>query len=119
MKLIGLLFLAMVSSSVYAENQIRITATVNAKVNTQAKMTHIDNETIKEDIYLQTNHKGGLTISLSNSSYGVSALLDYIPVGITPIDFSDKIYLKPTRVGELIVSQKKNKGYLGITISMK
>jgi hypothetical protein len=112
-----LLFYALLSSSLFA-GQITISATIAPHTHTQMKMTHVDSQNIRQDIYLQTNHQG-LTIALSDSSYGSSTLMNYRPMGVIPINFADEIYTKPTRVGELIISQKENKGSLGITISVK
>ena len=81
-------------------------------------ITSVDNKTVREDIYLKTNHSG-FTIALSDSSYGTSTLMNYHPIGVAPINFSDSVYKKSTRVGELIISRKENKGSLGITISVK
>ena len=105
------------SSSLFA-NQITIHATIAPHANTQMKMTQVNALSIKQDVYLQTNHKG-LTISLSNSSYGTSTLMNYRPMTIAPMNFSNKIHTKPTKVGELIISQKENRGSLGITIAVK
>ncbi|SFV54435.1 hypothetical protein MNB_SV-12-981 [hydrothermal vent metagenome] len=106
----------LLSTSLFA-GQISITATVAAHADTQSKITKIDNSSIRQDIYLKTNHQG-LTIALSDSSYG-TPLMNYSPMGVAPINFSDEIYNKSTRVGELIISQKENRGSLGVTIAVK
>ena len=90
-------------SNLISDNQIIIKATVASHANIQTKMTHVDSAIVREDIYLQTNHEG-FTIALSNNSYGTSTLMNYRPIGVAPINFSDKIYNKSTRVGELIIS---------------
>ena len=105
-------------SHLMGDNQIIVRATVASHANIQTKMTHVDNITVREDIYLQTNHQG-LTIALSDSSYGTSTLMNYRPIGVAPVNFSDEIYNKSTRVGELIISRKENRGSLGITIAVK
>jgi hypothetical protein len=107
----------LLSSSLFA-GQIIIKAIVAPHANTQTKLTHVDSQNIRQDIYLETNHQG-LTIALSDSSYGSSTLMNYHPIGVAPMNLADKIYTKPTKVGELIISQKENKGSLGITISVK
>ena len=101
-----------------ANNQIKITATVATHATVQEKITHTDRYTMKQDIYLKNNY-GGLTIALTDSSYGSSTLMNYIPLSINPINFSDDIHTKPTKVAELIISQKENRGSLGITVSVK
>jgi len=112
---LSILFCVVLTTGLLANNQITIRATVAAHANTQTKMTRVDNATVREDIYLQTNHRG-LTIALSDSYYGTSTLMNYSPIGIIPINFSNEIYAKSTKVGELIISQKENRGSLGITI---
>ena len=115
---LSILFCGVLTMGLLANNQIIIRATVAAHANTKTNMTRVDNTTVREDIYLQTNHQG-FTIALSNSSYGTSTLMNYSPIGVAPVNFSDEIYNKSTRVGELIISRKENRGSLGITIAVK
>jgi hypothetical protein len=102
----------------FANNQIHILATVPAHAETKMKILDVDSNSLRQSIYLKTNYRG-LTIATSDSSYGSSTLMNYRPIGVTPINFSDDIYTKSTKVGELIISQKDNRGSLGITISVK
>jgi len=104
-------------SSLIADNTITIRATIAAHAKTQMKTTHVNSNTIRQDIYLKNNHSG-LTIALSDSFYG-TPLINYAPLSTTPMNFSDEINHKYTKVGELIISQKENQGYLGVTISAK
>jgi len=104
-------------SSLIADNTITIRATIAAHANIQMKTTHIDNDTIRQDIYLK-NNCSSLIIALSDNSYG-NTFINYTPLNTNPIKFSDKIHHKSTKVGELIISQKENQGYLGVTISAK
>ena len=114
----SILIISVLSSSLLFASHITIRATVAAHANTQTKTTFIDNGKIREDIYLENNY-GGLTISLTDNSYGSSTLMNYIPLSISPINFSDDIHTKPTKIAELIISQKENKGSLCITVSVK
>lgn len=111
------LFCGVLATGLYA-NQITIRVTVVAHANTQMKTTQVTDSSIRQDIYLETNYQG-LTIALSDSSYGTSTLMNGNPIGTIPMNFSDETYTKLTRVGELIISQKENQGSLGIIISVK
>ena len=113
----SLLATTLLSASLFA-GQITIRATVAAHADTQMKTTFTDSNKIRQDIYLKNNY-GGLTIALTDSSYGSSTLMNYIPLSINPINFSDDIHTKPTKVAELIISKQENKGSLGITVSVK
>ena len=104
------------SSSLFA-GSITIRVTVAPHAQTQMKMTHADISIMKQDIYLKTNHKG-LTISLTDSSYG-APLMNAMPLSTTPMSFSDNVYYTSAKVGELVISQEENGGSLGITISVK
>ena len=99
-------------------SHITIRATVLAHAETQMKMTYSDAYTIKEGIYLKTNHSG-LTISLTEGSQITSAMINHVPLSSSPLSLSDKRYLTSTQVGELVVSQKENHGTLAVTISVK
>jgi hypothetical protein len=112
-----LLLSSLFATSLFS-GQITIRATVPAHAETQMKMVHVDSNSLRQSIYLKTNYRG-LTIALSDSSYGSSTLMNYRHIGVTPINFSDDIYTKSTKVGELIISQKENIGSLGVTISVK
>ena len=106
------------SDMIFAHNQIHITATVPAHAETQMKMLRVDKNILTQSIYLRTNHQG-LTIALSNNSYGSSSLINNRSLSTIPMNFSDKIYSESTKVGELIISQKENHGSLAVTISVK
>ena len=105
-------------NSLFANNQINITAIVPVHAETKMKISSFDKNTLRETLYLKSNHQG-LTIALSDNSYGSSTLMNYTPLSTTPITFSDDTYSKSTKVAELIISQKENKGSLGVTISVK
>ena len=104
-------------SSLLFAGQITIRATVAPRANTQMKMTHADISIMKQDIYLKSNHQG-LTISLTDSSYG-TPLMNSMPLSTTPVNLSDDFHYVSTKVGELVISQEENDGSLGITISVK
>jgi hypothetical protein len=114
----SLLLITSLFASSLCANQITIRATIAPHANTQMKMTHFDALSIKQDIFLKTNQKG-LTIVLTDSSYGQRHRLNNHPIGLSPVNLSDKIHTKPTKVGELIISQKENRGSLGVTIAVK
>jgi len=101
-----------------ANNQIKITATVATHATVQEKTTHTDSSKTRQDIYLENNY-GGLTIALTDSTYGSSTLMNYTPLSTNPINFSDETYTSSTKVAELIISQKENRGSLGVTVSVK
>jgi len=105
-------------NTLLANNQISITATVPAHASTQMKMTHVDNNSLRQDVYLQTNYQG-LTIALSDSSYGSSSFINNRRLTTVPVNFSDETYSKSTKIGELIISQKENRGSFSVTISVK
>jgi hypothetical protein len=105
-------------TTLFASNQIAIIATIPTHANTQMKMIHVDNKNLRQDVYLQTNYKG-LIIALSDSVHSVSSFINNRELTTVPINFSDEIYDTSTRIGELIISQKGNKGSLGVTISVK
>ena len=111
------LLILSILSSLLCAGHITIRATVAPHAQTQTQMTHADISIMKQDIYLKTNHQG-LTISLTDSSYG-TPLMNAMPLSITPMNFSDSFHYASTKVGELVISQEENGGSLGITISVK
>ena len=119
-KLKGFIFLlsGVFATALLGDNQIHITATVNAKALTKTKIIQVNSSEIRQDVYLKNNY-GGLTIALTDSSYGSSTLMNYRALSTNPINFSDDTHTKSTKVAELIISQKENRGSLGVTISVK
>jgi len=121
---LSFLFAGLLSSSLLANNQIQISGVVQANANTQLKTTYVDKNQIQQDILIQTNHRG-LTLSLTSSPRELSTissshiLLNSTPMSCQPLDFSNNIHAKPTRVGELIISKNKNKKSYSLTIAVK
>jgi len=111
------IFFIFLSNALFA-GTITIRATVAATATLQTKATYADFNIMKQDIYLKTNHKG-LSIALTDNSYGSSNLMNQMPLSTIPLTLSNKIYTKPTKVGELLISQHENRGSLGITISVR
>ena len=114
-KLILSLFLF--SVSLFA-GQISICATVGAHADTHMQTIYADTQTIKEGIYLKTNHSG-LTIALTEDSQIRSAMVNSMPLTTSPMPLSDNMYLTSTKVAELVISQEENHGTLAVTISVK
>ena len=111
------IFFIFLSNALFA-GTITIRATVGGEATLQTKVTYADFTIMKQDIYLKTNHKG-LTIALTDNSYGSLNLLSQMPLSTIPMTLSDEAYKKPTKIGELLISQHENRGSLGITISVK
>ena len=103
----SMLFYAVLTVGLFAgENQIEITGVVQANAQTQMKVTSVYGATIEQDILVQTNHRG-LTLSLANAPLS-NVLLNQHAMGTAPLDFSSDVHAKPTKVGELIISQKES-----------
>ena len=81
------------------------------------KTIQVNSDNVIKDIYLENNNQG-LTIALSKST-SQHTLVNYVPLGTMPMNLSNKIHEKPTRVGELIISKTKNASSMGITIAVK
>jgi hypothetical protein len=114
----SLLLITSLFASSLCANQITIRVTIAPHANTQMKMTHVDALSIKQDIFLKTNHQG-FSIALTEDIYGQSNFINGQRLTLAPLSLSDNIHKIPTKVGELVISQKENKGSLGITISVK
>jgi hypothetical protein len=115
---LSVLIFSISTITLLAENQIQITGIVKANANTQMKMIYANNNTIQQDIFVQTNHRG-MTLSLADGFSSSDVWLNNNHMNSSPLDFSNEIHAKPTKVGELIISQKKNKKSLGIIVSIK
>jgi len=118
MKLVTGILTIILATSAYAENQIRVSGTVEAYANTQHKSTVVNGDSLQQDLFLETN-KQGLTIALTDDSFGSSIFLNHRLMGSRPIDFSDNIYSKPTKVGELTVSKRQNLETVCVVIAVK
>ena len=120
---LSFLFVGLFGSSLLATNQIQITGVVQANANTQLKTTYVDGHQIQQDILIQTNHRG-LTLSLTpprrlNMVSSSHIWLNSTPMSNNPLDFSNNVHAKPTRVGELIISKNKNKNSYALTVAVK
>ena len=113
-----ILYFILMYTNLSSDNMININVIVTTHANIQAKIININDKEIRQNIYLENNSRG-LTIALTNKSYNSLAQINNTPLSINPKNFSDNIYSKFTKVAELIISQKKNKGSLGITIFAK
>jgi len=116
-----ILFYGLLTTGLLANNnQIQISGVVQAHANTQTKMTYIDNTTIQQDILLQTNYSG-LTLSISDDSYIPSSYvwLNNNRMSQKPLDFSNEIYAKSTKVGELIISKSGTINSLVLIVAVK
>ena len=90
------IFFIFLSNALFAET-ITIRATVGAEATLQTKATYADFNTMKQDIYLKTNHKG-LSIALTDNSYGSSNLMNQMPLSTIPMTLSTEVYKKTTKV---------------------
>ena len=113
-----ILYFILIYTNLSSNNIININVIVATHANIKVKVMKVNNREIRQNIYLENNSRG-LTIALTNKSYNSLAQINNTPLSINPKNFSDNIYSKFTKVAELIISQKKNKGSLGITIFAK
>jgi hypothetical protein len=116
MKQFGM-FLLMVVSSLHAENQINIRGTVVAYVNTQVQKNALNNSG-NQELFLKTNKKG-LTIALTNDTFGSSILLNNHLLNKEPTDFGETAYFTFTKIGEIIVSKTHKTDTICVTIAAK
>jgi len=118
---LSILFCGVLTTGLLAtSNQLQVSGVVQAHANTQTKMTYVDNTTVQEDILLQTNYRG-LTLSLSDDSYMPSSYvwLNNNRMSQKPLDFSNEIYAKSTKVGELIISKSGTINSLALIVAVK
>jgi len=81
------------------------------------KTTRVNSDAIQQDIYLKNNYSG-LTIALSDGFYG-TPLINHVPLSTTPMNFSDEIHHKSTKIGELIITRDREISTVALTIAVK
>jgi len=111
-------YFVVLSTTLLFSNNIKISVNIKVHANVRTKTIHVDNKTIKKNIYLENNYEG-LTIALTDSSYHSSILFNNTVLNNKPINFANNVHSKLTKVAELIIFQQENRDSLCITIFAK